>query len=282
MSSSGRPMLIRVGTGRGFVVEGSLAEYGTRYIVTCASNVPPIKQADPDPVERQKPSNLERWAIRALTTVSDPLAAMGRPRLEEKEWLPFTWSSGNRPSRNILGPVGAGRLSVAAQCIFYDTINDIAVLGSPGDSEFDGHELQEAFEQLTTSVGMLKVGELTGCSETDDENWREAPVLIPSLKGELIACEARYSEELFGSRGVPTSIGWDVDRSGRNEDEWPPYNPFPAHYGEGFGELLGSPIFGPDGTVVGVLNGMHSGACLSAHLPRWLFREFVSASTVDV
>jgi hypothetical protein len=269
-----RPMLIKVGTGRGFVVEGTLAEYGTRYVVTCSSNIPALKDDDPLPVERPKPTGLERWAARALTVVSDPMAALGRPRLEEKEWLPFTWSRGNRPSRNILGSIGAGRLSVSAQCIFYDTINDIAVLGSPGDSEYDGGELAEAFVELTTSVGMLKVGEFTDSPQTDEEEWREATVLIPSLKDELISCKARYAKGLFGSRGVPLPVGWNVDRSGRDGDEWPPYNPFPAHYGDGFGELLGSPIFGADGTVVAVLNGMYSGASLSQHLPHWLIQEF--------
>jgi hypothetical protein len=214
-----------------------------------------------------------------MTTMSDPLAAMGRPRPKEKRWLPFLWSSVNHPCRNILGTLGARRPSVSAHCIFYDTINDIAVLGSPRDYEFGGNEMAKAFEELIGSVSILKVGDLSEFAEPVDDEWQEVTVSVLSLKDELISCSAQFSDALFGSRGVPTMLGLSVSRKGRSDDEWPPYNPFPAHYGDGFGELHGSPILAPDGTVVGVLNGMLYGARLSQHLPSWFWQELKSAST---
>jgi hypothetical protein len=52
--------------------------------------------------------------------------------------------------RNLLGPLGKAEPTVWAECLFFDPIADIAVLGSPDNQELDAQA--EAYAELTESV----------------------------------------------------------------------------------------------------------------------------------
>jgi hypothetical protein len=65
---------------------------------------------------------------------------------------------------NLLGPLGE-KPSVTAECLFYDPVSDLAVLGPPDDQELSEHfDAYEDFTELLTPVPMAD-------TEASGEAW---------------------------------------------------------------------------------------------------------------
>jgi hypothetical protein len=93
---------------------------------------------------------------------------------------------------NLLGPLKA-KPSISAQCLFVDTIADIAVLGAPVDEQAD------AYEKLVTLIPPLKIG---GGSVWDTPS----PASLIALNGRAIKCTARHIEERLLLENLPKPI----------------------------------------------------------------------------
>jgi hypothetical protein len=151
---------------------------------------------------------------------------------------------------------GAARL---AECVFIDTINDIAVLGAPDGEEFA--EQVEAYEVLTEASPGLALAALPVARESERRVW------VPSLDGRLIV----------NARG-PESRAWFLSL----DDRWFPCAAF--YNGQVLvtrneaepvvGGMSGSPVITDDGAAVALVSttGGDQTACpgIIDNLPGWL------------
>ena len=257
--------ILSVGTGRGFVVEGSLAEYGLRYVITSGSCLP-ISGIKKDPPASEELTGFDKVANKVFATIADPMAAMGRPAPTIEVWPPLTWE--REACENIIGTLGAEIQPVDAQCIFYDPICNLAVLGSPSNREYERQDREEAYKKLVGSVSAVRLSNISKDLPFISDDTREASAYIFNLDGNVHECKVSHRQDLIGARGVPDGMWFH-----RGIQIGP--NRLPAHFGDGMGKLLGSPIFLSDDSVCGVVTGIQQGVSITEHLPRWLVRELV-------
>jgi hypothetical protein len=164
--------VVRVGHGRGFVVE-SVGHFGMRgrYVVTAAHCLP--KRSDG---QRLPPPH-------------------GFSRTEERTY------------KNLLAPLGK-RPSVWCECLFLDPIADIAVLGSPDNQELS--KQADAYEALVEAATSLTVAEPPsqpisqevaqladmekrfGQTRKVQRARRECPAFLLSLTKQWFACTVRH------------------------------------------------------------------------------------------
>ena len=138
--------LVRVGDGRGFVVEEKrgLCLYPKRFVVTAVHCLPRI----PKPPGRQE----SLW----------------------EETLP-----------DVLGRLGRARPRIWAECLFIDQVGDIAVLGSPDNQEPGEQAMahEELVEQATLLIHRCpsRLGR-TDAGITDCARWFVDPRLGTALQ----------------------------------------------------------------------------------------------------
>jgi hypothetical protein len=114
--------VLRVGDGRGFVVES-------------------------------RDLFVQQWVITAAHCLTVPLACPDK----EPPCLPRAHPgsyAGERTYGNLLGPLN-GECAVWAECLFVDPIADIAVLGTPDTQAYS--EESEAYDQLIKSMPVLPI-----------------------------------------------------------------------------------------------------------------------------
>lgn len=257
---------IRVGKGRGFVVEGSLSDIGIRYVITVGSCLPVRGEIDSEISNVRQVAPWEKVAGRVLTRISNTLDAVQNPIPPEPMWPPLTWD--RKPCRNLLGQLEDEHLKISARCIFYDPISNLAVLGAPDDEEYQRISQEEAFKELTHSVTPLKIGDGSESLGWVADDVEEASISMLSLAGGLFSGTARYFPELMGASATKGSfLVLGGEKYGPNS--------LPAHFGDGLGKLLGSPLILSDGSVFGVLTGIQQGICLVDFLPGWFLRELM-------
>ena len=142
--------ILRVGDGRGFVVEHE----GHRYVITAAHCLtrPMMIWRDID-------------AGNEAAELPPPVPAMDWPE---------------RTYPDLLGPLG-GECRVYAECLFVDPVTDIAVLGQPESQELPNQA--DAYDELVEAGEALPIGELPPTEEFGAER-----ALLLSLDGKWFAC----------------------------------------------------------------------------------------------
>jgi hypothetical protein len=253
--------------GRGFVVQGASG----RYVITSAHRLPysPTYHV----YVPKEPKKLEPLALRIMTVLDDPMAALGRPKPPPPEWPLDRWIG--CPCEHLLGKLGE-RPAVSAECLFLDPIAGLAVLGTPScDHEQEFND----YEALTNSVSPLQIADTAEWSHLIEEDrgddgeplWlvREVPIWLLPLTGKLVPCTAQYVDDEVIS-GPPSDLDIkDYDRSAQGR-----IFPFVPADGQ---NLAGSPIVVDDGSAIGVVTGHRTGSRLTHHLPGWLLRELTQA-----
>lgn len=258
---------ICVGKGRGFVVEGSLSDIGIRYVITAGSCLPVSEEFDSEISNSRQVAPWEKVAGRVLTRISNTFDAVQNPVPPKPTWPPLTWHK--KPCRNLLGQLEDAHPKISARCIFYDPIANLAVLGSPDDEEYQRFSQEEAFKKLTHSVTPLRISDGSELLGRVAEDVEEAPISMLSLAGGLFSGMARHFPELMGASATKGSfLVLGGEKFGTNS--------LPAHFGDGIGKLLGSPMVLSDGSVFGILTGIQQGICLVDFLPGWLLRELMT------
>ena len=187
--------VIRIGRGRGFVVQGFEA-----YVITVARCLPEM------------------------------------PVLGEEQLY-----------RDLLGPIDADPM-VSAECLFYDRVADLAVLGVPGDIMVGGPpdyilKPRVDYEALVRSVTPLSIAEPT---------W---PMGQTQMSASLPLHDRRRVQCTVSDHG--RWLMMDGIEPGQRVDD----------------NMLGSPFVASDGSAIGVLGRGHHHPRLDRHLPGWLLSE---------
>ena len=174
--------VVRVGGGRGFVVEG------VNFI-----------------------GGLERYVV----TAAHCLLRKGSRKLP----IPHGWTSSDRVYKELLAPLGK-KPSVWCECLFLDPIADIAVLGAPDNQELS--EQAEAYEALVGDAALTvaeppstpiakeveRVAELEKqIGATGLPVRRECPAFLLSLSNEWFPCRVAHGPNgmlniLDAARGI--------------------------------------------------------------------------------
>lgn len=156
--------IVKVGDGRGFVVEGRGRLGPVRYVITAAHCLPGLLDGRIPP-------------------------AHGASYLEERTY------------QDLLAPLGE-KPSTWCECLFLDPIADIAVLGSPDSQELS--DSADAYEALVNAATPLRiaeppsrpvaeeVAELADVGLGEDQAVRECSALLLSLKNEWFPCKVRH------------------------------------------------------------------------------------------
>jgi hypothetical protein len=162
-----RVAVVRVGEGRGFIVEATREVRG--------------------------PKLTSRVTSRLVITAAHCLP-----------WFPSSTPMSyvhERTYEALLGPLG-GEASIAAECVFADPISDLAVLGAP-DGLYDESQ-GDAYFDLTETVVPLPVGKPAGerawLLTLDDPEWFEC-----RIDGEAVQLRLRDASKgiLGGMSGSP-------------------------------------------------------------------------------
>ena len=210
--------VLRVGDGRGFVVE---TERQDRFIITaghCLPELPPSHAAS------------------------------------------YTWE---RTYKKLVGPVG-GEPTVWAECVFVNSVDDLAVLTSP-DYQVAGEEAEQ-YDALLANARPLPIGSLTFVQHRLTRSGRSF-LELPKAESDvwLLSLDGRW----FSSRA--RSLGKALWLEGAAE---------PIQAG-----MSGSPVVSPDGAAIGVVctaastteddheRGGGPNPELAAQLPAWLLRD---------
>jgi|HubBroStandDraft_6_1064221.scaffolds.fasta_scaffold286327_2 hypothetical protein len=148
-------------------------------------------------------------------------------------------ASEERTYPNLIGPLNA-EPSIAAECLFADPINDVAVLGCPEIGVEDG------YDEFIDAAGVLPIRApkrtRAWLSLGGPLQWK-GNVWLLSLAGEWFSCPAE------------AALGW-ISVEGKTE-----------------GGMSGSPILLDDGAAVGVLCNSGNGASQPV-IPDCLPRRF--------
>jgi hypothetical protein len=192
--------------------EGTLA----RYVITSANRLPFSPTHHVYKPEEKENKKRQRLADRLLTV----MPTGGTRQTGTATGAVAAFPRAQRPCPQLLGRLGE-KPEVSALCLFLDPINELAILGSPGD-----YEQEDAYEALTASVSPLQISDAAKSSKVINEEWGDAevPVWLLSLTGELISCTAQYVSDLVGARAVPDELslrGGEIPRS----DGFPPDDP---------------------------------------------------------
>jgi hypothetical protein len=139
-------------------------------------------------------------AAHCLPKMPPPITAM---YLHEKTWL------------NLVGPL-RGKPGIAVECLFFDPISDLAVLGPPDDQEL--YEQTEAYEAFLESLTPLPIAE----AEETGEAW-------------FLFLDKRWFSGRFDR------IHWGSMWFSKLEQPI-------------FGSMSGSPILNSEGAAIGVVN----------------------------
>jgi hypothetical protein len=154
--------IVRVGGGRGFIVEASwrlpvtqvpVPDLDGHGNVISSSHVDIIKPA----IRR------ERLIVTAAHCLQNLPPAHGMSYVKERTY------------GNVLGPLGAKKASIWAECVFADPVSDLAVLAGPDNQEL-GDE-SDAYDELTGAAAVLPVAD-----QTEGRAW------MLSLRGNWFPC----------------------------------------------------------------------------------------------
>ena len=179
--------VLRVGDGRGFVVEHNYQ----RYVITAAHCLT-------RPLQITRAIDEENEA----GVLPPPMPAM---HTEEKTYA------------NLLGPRG-GDATVWAELMFADPVADIAVLGSPDRQE--RHKEAVAFNDLVNEVEPFMVATLPPGPIIERSRLRgfvDVPARLLSLVGEWIACRIECFTVDYGSK---TGLSRPVCRARQSWMKW--------------------------------------------------------------
>ena len=224
--------IIRVGDGRGFVIE----HRERRYVITashCLTRPMMVRRAIDDDNEG--------------AVLPPPMPAM-----YDKE----------RTYSNLLGPLG-GECDICAECLFVDPVADIAVLGQPDSQELS--EQADAYDGLVEKVKPLPIGRLppapTKRQRFPDGKVRNIPAAgevsaqLLSLDGEWFRCRVNYP--LTSDAALWISDAAEPICGGMSG------SPIVSESGAAIGIVCVSNGGGTEGGP---------NPCLSRHLPGWMLR----------
>jgi hypothetical protein len=176
----------------------------------------------------------------------------------------------------LLAPLGE-KPSVSAECVFVDTIADIAVLSAPWESPYDPEFETPEFEKMTEALPAMTLAVLPDLSygkvtagQYSERIREERRAWVLSLDGRWIECAATYDGRLFT---ITNGIEHVVD------------------------SISGSPIIAESGAAIGLVSTVRTTASDAAlrnagaswqtrspglidSLPGWLLNEILGDANI--
>lgn len=226
--------VLRVGDGRGFVVErlNYLGRRLERIVITAAHCIEHATRAD---------------------------GGQGLPPCHPARYL----EEGNY--RDLLGPLGDASPTVWAECLFVDSIADIAVLGQPDNQALS--DKADAFDELVEGMTALAVADAPA----------QGFEILPARKlGQVEPDEIKVPTPGEGAARVLSLDGHWLDGCVKRRPGWLAFEP-DKHMASG---MSGSPIINMAGEAIGVCSTEFFNPVIVDSLSARLVRAITAANSI--